>query len=460
LERSPISILIVDDEETIVQPLAKVLEIEGYYVNTAADGRIAINMLQTLPFDIVLLDIMMPNVDGIGVLKFIKDQHFDTEVIMLTAVQEIKTAVECMKLGAYYYITKPYLADDLLALIERAFERKRLVIQNKALKRQIASRAVPSSMVGANKTFLEMLDLAFRVAPTDSTVLIQGASGTGKELVANLIHANSPRKDQAFLAVNCSSIPEPLLESELFGHEKGAFTDAISAKQGLVEIADGGTLFLDEVAEMPLTIQPKLLRFLETGEFRHVGGTKNLKSDVRIVSATNRDLRQEAAERRFREDLLFRLNVITLQLPALRDRKDDIPSLVDHFLKSHAGKKQPKRVEERALEVLMKYDWPGNVRELENVIERAAVLSQDDVICLDDLALPLRSASIYESASGLIAAGVRAGSAISLTDIQKAHVEGVLKSVSWDKELAAKILGIRVHTLYTKIRSYRLKKPK
>jgi DNA-binding NtrC family response regulator len=455
LERSPISILIVDDEETIVHPLSRVLEIEGYYVNSAADGRVAINMLQTLPFDIVLLDIMMPNVEGIDVLKFIKGQHFDTEVIMLTAVQEIKTAVECMKLGAYYYITKPYLADDLLALIERAFERKRLVIQNKALKRQIASRAVPSSMVGANKTFLEMLDLAFRVAPTDSTVLIQG-----KELVANLIHANSPRKDQAFLAVNCSSIPESLLESELFGHEKGAFTDAISAKQGLVEIADGGTLFLDEVAEMPLTIQPKLLRFLQTGEFRRVGGNKNLKSDVRIVSATNRDLRQEAAERRFREDLLFRLNVITLQLPALRDRKDDIPSLVDHFLKSHAGTRQLKRVEERALEVLMKYDWPGNVRELENVIERAAVLSQDDVICLDDLALPLRSASIYESVSGVGMAGARAGSAISLTDIQKAHVEGVLKSVSWDKELAAKILGIRVHTLYTKIRSYRLKKPK
>jgi len=460
LEKPSISILAVDDEETILQPLKRVLEIEGYYVNTAADGRIAITMLQTLPFDIVLLDIMMPNLGGIDVLKFIKDQHLDTEVIMLTAVHEVKTAVECMKIGAYYYITKPYNTDELLALIERAIERKRLVIQNKGLKRQIALHALPSTIVGENKSFRKMLDLVFRVAPTDSTVLIQGASGTGKELVANLIHANSPRKEHAFLAVNCSSIPEPLLESELFGHEKGAFTDATNSKQGLVEIADGGTLFLDEVAEMPLSIQPKLLRFLQMGEFRRVGGNKNLKSDVRLISATNKDLRQEAAARRFREDLLFRLNVITLQLPSLRDRKDDIPMFVDHFLKSHAGSRQPKRVEEQALDVLMKYDWPGNVRELENVIERASVLSQDDVIYLDDLALPLRSASIGESATVGGAVGVRAGSAISLIDIQKAHVEGVLGSVDWDKELAAKILGIRVNTLYGKIRSYRLKKPK
>ncbi len=342
MEKSPISILIVDDEETIVHPLSRVLEIEGYYVNTAGDGRIAINMLQTLPFDLVLLDIVMPNVDGIEVLKFIKDQHLDTEVIMLTAVYEVKTAVDCMKLGAYYYITKPYLTDDLLALIERAIERKRLLFHNKALKRQIADRALPSSIVGVNKSFLKMLDLASRAAPTDSTVLIQGASGTGKELVANLIHINSPRKEQAFLAVNCSSIPEALLESELFGHEKGAFTDARTAKQGLVEIADGGTLFLDEIGEMPLSIQPKLLRFLQTGEFRRVGGNKNLKSDVRIISATNKDLRLETAARRFREDLLYRINVVTVQLPPLRDRKDDIPLLIDHFLRSHAGTKEPE----------------------------------------------------------------------------------------------------------------------
>jgi DNA-binding NtrC family response regulator len=226
-----------------------------------------------------------------------------------------------------------------------------------------------------------------------------------------------------------------------------------------VEIADGGTLFLDEVGEMPLSIQPKLLRFLQTGEFRRVGGNKNLKSDVRIVSATNKDLRIETAAKRFREDLLYRLNVVTLQLPALRDRKDDIPLLISHFLASRAGTKQPKRVDERALDLLTKYDWPGNVRELENVIERAAILSDDDMICLDDVALPIRSESEGESSSEGRAHGARAGSAISLLDIQKMHVERVLASVSWDKPLAAKILGIRLNTLYSKIRTYRLKEP-
>lgn len=454
------SILVVDDEEAILQPLSRILELEGYYVNTAEDGRVAINMLQTLPFDIVLLDLIMPNVGGIDVLKYIKDQHLDTEVIMLTATIDVKTAVDCMKLGAYYYITKPYLVSDLLTLIGRALERKQLVIQNKGLRRQIALKAMPSSMVGMNKSFLEMMDLALRSAKADSAILIQGATGTGKELIAHFVHSNSLRKDNAFLAVNCASLPEPLLESELFGHEKGAFTDAKTAKQGLVEIADGGTLFLDEIAEMPLTIQPKLLRFLQTGEFRRVGGNKNLRSDVRLISATNRDLRQEAIERRFREDLLFRLNVITLQVPSLRDRQDDIPLLVDHFLKAHAGTQQPKKIDESALDTLKKYHWPGNVRELENVIERAVVFSQDSEIRLDDLALPLGSFSEYDSPPSSVASGIRAGSAVTLTDLTKAHIEGVLGSVGWDKEVAAKILGMRLNTLYEKIRRYHLQKPK
>ena len=460
MNKTPISILAVDNEETILQPLSRVLELEGYFVNTAPDGRVAIHMLQSLPFDIVLLDIMMPHVGGIEVLKFVREQHLDTEVIMLTAVHEVKTAVECIKLGAYYYITKPYLASDLLGLIDRAMERKRLVIQNKGLKRQIALRALPSNMVGRNTGFLEMVDLALRSAKSDATVLIQGASGTGKELVANIIHTNSPRSENAFLAVNCAALPEALLESELFGHEKGAFTDAKSAKQGLVEIAEGGTVFLDEVAEMPLSIQPKLLRFLQTGEFRRVGGNKNLMSDVRIISATNRDLRHEAAERRFREDLMFRLNVITLQVPPLKDRKEDIPLLVDHFLKSHAVNKHPKTVDASALETLTRYDWPGNVRELQNVIERAVVLSQDDLIVHDDLALPLHTRSIPDSQAHSSGAGVRAGSAVTLERIQKDHIEGVLASVGWDKEVAAKILGIRLNTLYDKMRRLHLKKQK
>ena len=455
-----ISILAVDDEEVNLELLKRVLGREGYYVNTAPDGLAAINILQTLPFDVVLLDIMMPRVDGIEVLKYVKAQYLDTEVIMLTGVQDVKTAVECMKLGAFYYITKPYLADDLLVLIDRALERKRLVRHNTAFKTELARRALSANIVGQGRAFLELLELASRAAPTDSTVLIQGASGTGKELVASFLHNNSLRKEQPFLALNCSSIPETLLESELFGHEKGAFTDATTTKQGLVEMANGGTLFLDEIGEMPLTVQPKVLRFLQTGEFRRVGGNKNLRSDVRIISATNRDLRQDAAAKRFREDLLFRINVITLQLPTLRERKDDIPLLVEHFLKSHAGNKEPKRLDEKALGMLMQYDWPGNVRELENVVERAAVLSQDKMIYVDDLALPLRSRSLQESASGKSVGEIRAGSAISLAEMQRAHVAGVLESVSWNKELAAKILGVSLKTLYAKMQAYGLGGPK
>jgi DNA-binding NtrC family response regulator len=413
-------------------------------------------MLQTLPFDLILLDIRMPRVDGLEVLKYVKDQHIDAEVIMLTAVQEVKTAVECMKLGAYYYLTKPYAVDDLLGLIGRALDWKRMVVHNKALKRQLAYGQSSSKMIGKSRSFLDMLDLALRAAPTDAAVLIQGATGTGKELVAEFLHNNSPRKEQPFLALNCSSIPEGLLESELFGHEKGAFTDAKSMKEGLVEMANGGTLFLDEMSDMALTVQPKLLRFLQTGEYRRVGGNKNLRSDVRIVSASNKDLRQAAVGGRFREDLLYRINVVTVALPSLRDRKDDIPLLVEYFLKGHAGQEEPKRLDAKALELLMKYDWPGNVRELENVIERANVLSHDKMICVDDLALPLMPRSIADVASQSARSGMLVGSAVTLDEIEVAHVKGVLQSVTWNKKTAAEILGISVKTLYTKIQAYKL----
>lgn len=460
MEKPATSILAVDDEETLLQLLTHVLKRQGYYVDTAPDGRVAIKMLQTLPFDLVFLDIMMPDVGGIEVLKFIKDQHLDTEVIMITAVHNVKTAVECMSLGAFYYVTKPYVAAELLGLVDRALERKRLVVQNKAFRRQIAYRALPSSMVGEDKALLEMLDLALRAAPTESTVLIQGASGTGKDVVANFIHANSLRKEQPSLVLNCSSLPEMQLESELFGHEKGAFADANNAKQGLLEIANGGTLFLDEIGEMPLSVQPKLLRFVQTGEFCRAGGSKSLKSDVRIISATNKDLRREVTAGRFREDLLLQLNVITLQLPALRERKDDIPLLAGQFLRDYAGFKQPKHLDDKALEVLVNYGWPGNTRELENVIRRAAVLSEDDVICVDHLGLPPRSRTIRKSTSGIRSKGIRVGTSISLSELQKAHVKSVLASVNWNKRRAAKILGIEVKALSGKIKAYKLSKTK
>ena len=455
----PTSILAVDDEAPILVALKSVLEQEEYSVQTAQDGVTAINCIQSAPFDIVLLDVKMPRVDGIEVLRFIKEHYLDTQVIMLTGVSDVRTAVECMQVGAFHYITKPYSVDELLTIIKRALERKQLTLQNKALKTELGRHALSSQIVSQSRAFLDILNLASRIAPTDSTVLIQGASGTGKELIANFLHTNSARKNAPMMALNCSSIPESLMESEIFGHEKGAFTDASSAKEGLVEISNDGTLFLDEIGEISMMIQPKLLRFLQTGEYRRVGGNKNLKSDVRIISATNKDLLHEVGAGRFREDLLYRLNVITLNLPSLRERKEDIPLLVDYFLKKHYRTKGPKQIDEKALQLLMKYDWPGNVRELENVIERAAILSRDELIRMDDLALPIGNRSLIEPLLPIDPGSPRLGSAVPMIEIEKAHIDGVLKSVSWNKNIAAKILGISLKTLYTKIQQYELTKP-
>jgi two-component system response regulator AtoC len=455
----PTSILAVDDEAPLLLAVKGVLEQEGYLVQTAQDGVTAINCIQSAPFDVVLLDVKMPRVDGIEVLRFIKEHYLDTQVIMLTGVSDVRTAVECMQVGAFHYITKPYSIEELLTIVGRALERKKLVQQNKAMKSELERHTLSSQIVSQSKAFLDILNLAARIAPTDSTVLIQGASGTGKELIANFLHMNSARKSFPMMALNCSSIPETLIESEIFGHEKGAFTDASSAKEGLVEISHDGTLFLDEIGEISMMIQPKLLRFLQTGEYRRVGGNKNLRSDVRIISATNKDLLQEVGAGRFREDLLYRLNVITLNLPSLRERREDIPILVEHFLKKHFRTKGSKRLDEKALELLMKYDWPGNVRELENVIERAAILSRDEVIRMDDLALPIGTRSLVEPLLPVNPGSPRLGSAVPMTEIEKAHIDGVLKSVSWNKNIAAKILGISLKTLYTKIQQYDLTKP-
>jgi two-component system response regulator AtoC len=452
-----ISILAVDDEEPFLEILKNLLTEEDYSVELATDGVAAINKLQSFSFDLVLLDVKMPRVDGVEVLKYIKDHYFDTQVIMITGVSDITLAVECMQLGAYSYINKPLTSNEILAIIERALERKRLMVENKVLKSELHRHAFSSEIVGNSPAFLDVLKLAAKVAPTDSSVLIQGSSGTGKELIANFIHRNSLRKDQPFVALNCATIPETLIESELFGHEKGAFTDAVASKQGLVEIAHGGTIFLDEIGEISLMIQPKLLRFLQTGEFRRVGANKNMKTDVRIISATNKDLRGEVGSGRFREDLLYRLNVITLDLPPLRKRKEDIPMLVDYFLKNRMRTGVTRRIDPKALDILVKYDWPGNVRELENVIERAAILCTDGLIRMEDLALPLGTRPVLEQ-TAQPGGGVAIGSSVSMREIEKAHIQGVLKSVNWNKNMTAKILGISLKTLYTKIQQYSLVK--
>ncbi|MEK6571249.1 MAG: sigma-54 dependent transcriptional regulator [Bacteroidota bacterium] len=446
-------ILVVDDEETFRYMLTSLIEGEGYTAQSAADGVQAINAVQAKGFDIALLDVKMPKVDGIEVLKFIKEYSPNTEGIMVTAVGDLRIAVECMKLGAYDYITKPFSTEELLTTMERAMERTRLLRENVLMKKELSRFVGSSEIVGQSPAFQKVLEVAARVAPTESTILIQGASGTGKELIANFIYKNGSRADAPFVVLNCASIPDSLIESELFGHEKGAFTDAKAMKQGLVEIANGGTLFLDEVGDISFLVQPKLLRFVQTGEFRRVGGNKVLKSDVRIISATNKDLSQEVRAGRFREDLLYRLNVITIEILLLKDRKEDIPLLVDWFLKNKLKTKTQIQISPKAVEILMKYEWPGNVRELENVIERAAILCNDNMIQPQDLSLPLKATMLASTLRGEEALG----GPMSMREIERLHIQGVLGNTGGSKSKTAKILGISLKTLYNKINQYQIK---
>ncbi|MFA6455579.1 MAG: sigma-54 dependent transcriptional regulator [Bacteroidota bacterium] len=446
-------ILVADDENDFRKMLDSSLTAEGYAVVTAEDGAAAINKLQEQVFDIVLLDVRMPRVDGIEVLTFIKQNYIDTQVIMLTGVNDVKIAVECMRLGAFHFLTKPYEFDELLSMVSLALEKRSLLIENKVMRSEISRLAQSSKLVGQSKEFLKVMDIAARVAPSDSTVLLEGASGTGKELFANFLHKNSPRVDKPFVALNCASIPDTLIESELFGHEKGAFTDAQSMHQGLVEIANGGTLFLDEIGEVNQMFQPKLLRFIQTGEFRRVGGNKTLRSDVRIISATNKHLADEVKAGRFREDLWYRLNVIAITLPSLQQRKEDILLLAQNILEKKDLSREKKQLHPEAAEALLNYSWPGNVRELENVLERAIVLSPDEFIRRRDLALP-EQFIVEKTASG--EQGSKVGSAISMAELEKDHIAGVLANTKWNKNLASKILGISLKTLYTKIQQYNL----
>ncbi|MGD0339276.1 MAG: sigma-54 dependent transcriptional regulator [Bacteroidota bacterium] len=450
MDHSQCRVLAVDDEEAFREVIMSLLSEEGYPVATAVDGVEAINLLQQNLFDVILLDIRMPKVDGVEVLKYLREHMPDAQVIMLTGVTELKLAVECMKLGAYDFIAKPHSTPELLTTVERAYEKKQLLIENRTMKEELSRVVGPSDIIGKSNALKEVIRIAGRVAPTESTVLIQGGSGTGKELLAHFVYKNSNRKEKQFVIVNCASIPDTLIESELFGHEKGAFTDAHQQKQGLVELANGGTLFLDEVGDVSPIIQPKLLRFIQSGEFRRVGGNATLRADVRIISATNKDLREEVKLGRFREDLLYRLNVITITIPLLRERKEDIPDIVQFFLQSKLRSKTKKTINLEAIDLLMHYDWPGNIRELENVIERAAILSRGTVIDPADLSLG-PSSPVEKEQSEIV------GTSVSLEHIQRLHIEKVLKAQNWNKTSAAKILEISLKTLYTKIQQYGLK---
>ncbi|MCD6452256.1 MAG: sigma-54-dependent Fis family transcriptional regulator [Acidobacteria bacterium] len=375
-------ILIVDDEPDMQEVLETLLKSEGYLIDTASSGKEALSKLSEEIYDLVILDVMMPEMDGIETLTKIKEEDPEQVVIMITAYASVENAIAAMRKGAFDYITRPFRNEEIILTIKRALEQKRLTEENRALRRLLREKYSFHNIIGKNKKMLKVFRLIEQAAPSKSTILIQGESGTGKELVAVAIHQLSPRANKRFVVVNSGNVPPDLLESNLFGHVKGAFTGAVTAKKGLFEVANGGSIFFDEIGTISLETQAKLLRVIQEKEFMRLGGVETIKVDVRIIAATNVDLKKAVEKGEFREDLYYRINVITIELPPLRERKDDIPLLVRHFIDKYSkeNNKEPCEITERALECLINYNWPGNVRELENVIERAVVLNTKERI--------------------------------------------------------------------------------
>jgi len=440
---SPIGILIVDDDEITCNLLEEVLSKEGYVVDKALNGREAIDKGENKPYDVVLTDIRMIDVDGMEVLRAYRQKSPDSIIIMMTAFGSIETAIRAIKEGAYDYVSKPFKLDEIKLTIRRALEQKRLLQENLFYRQELITKYKLENIVGRSPQMLQVYKTVARVAESRSTVLIAGESGTGKELVARAIHFNSPRSSKPYVAVDCGSLAETLLESELFGHVRGAFTGAVTNKKGLFEEADNGTCFLDEVGDISLAMQAKLLRVIQEHEIKRVGGTETTKIDVRIIAATNKNLEELVAEKKFREDLFYRLNVVSIHLPPLRERLDDIPFLADHFLRKYAAEneKPVSRVSAEVLDLLLRYQWPGNVRELENVIERAVTLSPHSLILPEDLPRRLRVEPSEISATSL-------PSQVSLTELEKIYIKKVLEETGGNKKRAADILGIDRRTLY------------
>lgn len=445
--KTPIEILLVDDDPQICNLLGGELERIGHQVTTRTNGSEALAELRNRDFDVILLDINMPEMSGMEVLEAVRNMGSLSEVIMLTGHGTIDRAIEAMKLGAYDFLTKPCKLTKLEIILQKAHEKKVMHTQNLVF-RDIVTQGSCEAFIGQSKAIKDVLRMVDKVALSDAPVLIQGESGTGKEMIAGMIHGKSQRVDQPFLAVNCGLLQDQLLASELFGHEKGAFTGAAQTKPGLFEAADGGTILLDEISETSPSVQVSLLRVLQSGEIRRVGSNTVYRVNVRVISATNKDLLEEVRQNRFREDLLFRLNTVTLEMPPLRERIADITLLAEHFLSQnpyHSGKKTLLPETTRALR---SHSWPGNVRELKNVIERACLLSDDANIKPEDLAL----AAAHSSGEG---DGDPA--TLSLAEIEKRHILRVLRHLGGNKTQAAKTLGISLKTLYNKIESLNLK---
>ncbi len=443
-------ILICDDDETLCYLLKEELLNEGFNVDVVYDGKYAIENLKNKNYELLLLDLQMREVPGEEVLKFAKENFPTLQVIILTAKSEVRSAIECIKLGAYDFISKPYEFDELLVGINRALEHKDLLVKNTIQSTRFDEK-ISNRIIGESKEMHHLINLAIRSAKSDSNILIEGETGTGKELIAEFIHRNSDRNDKPFVVINCASLPDQLIESELFGHEKGAFTDAKSSKQGLVEIADGGTLFLDEIGEMSLTLQPKLLRFLENGEYRRVGGVANFHSNVRVIGATNKNLLEESEKKIFRRDLLFRLNVITLTIPPLKERGEDILLLANHFLAKKSPIRDPKKLSTAAEKALLQYKFPGNVRELEHIIERAIIFAENNLIQVEDLNLPSSFRSEQQNANEL------SPDSFLMEDVERIHFKKALDYHGWNRENTARALGISQKTLYSKIIKYNLR---
>lgn len=446
-------ILVVDDEANARAALRTLLSEEGYDVVEAGDGEEALGLLSEVAPAVVLADVRMPRMDGITLVRRAKESGIDTSFVMMTAFANVETAVESMKAGAEQFLVKPLDVNAVLVVLDKVLEKRRLQEEARTLRERVRQKYSFPNIIGDSPELRSVFDMVHRAAPTRATVLILGESGTGKELIAQALHEQSPRRDKRFVKVNCAALTETLLESELFGHEKGSFTGATHRREGRFELADGGTLFLDEVGEIPQSVQVKLLRVLQQREFERVGGTQTLKVDVRIVAATNRDLEAEVKAGRFREDLFYRLNVVALTLPPLRQRKDDIPVLVSHFLQKYAEayEKDVTGLTPGTMNALLNHDWPGNVRELENVVERAVVLAVGSELTSDDLPPAFRGprpiARTSDSGSSLIPGA-------TMYEIEREAILRTLDAMGGSTSRTADVLGISVRKIQYRLKEY------
>jgi two-component system, NtrC family, response regulator PilR len=454
METAKGKILVIEDEKSMREVLKILLEEEGYEITSASDGLAAIEYLRSDIFDLVITDMKMPKANGFEVLKKVKETSPSTIVIMITAFGTTESTIEAMKLGAYDYIHKPFKIDEIRLIIQKAFEKKKLSEELLLLREKVKSTSGLENIIGKSPKMQELFTLVNKIAQSTSTVLISGESGCGKELVAAALHNLSPRKDRNFVTINCATFPEGLLESELFGHVKGSFTGAVYNKEGLFEVANKGSIFLDEIGEMPLSLQAKLLRVLENGTFRRVGGLNDVTVDVRVISATNRDMSEAVSAGRFREDLFYRLNVVPLNIPPLRERTDDIPLLLNHFLKKFSA--GTKKFSPEALHLLMKYSWKGNVRELENMVERIVLLTDREIVLSEDLPEEMNKTGVAGQSfpeigeDGIDFEGM-------MEQIEKDYLFKALEKSKGIKTEAAKLLNLSFRSFRHKLYKYGIK---